>query len=216
MNSFLVHGGDQQSRSQYLADLQKAGPIELIHLVAEKTSLTIKQVKDLASPLSIEARIPRIVWIEEANLLTIPAQNALLKILEEPPRNTRFYLTCQTATSLLPTICSRTLATKLDSTSSSNTSQLQELKSIMAQSPGDRLQNIPKMDRSEAIIYLSQMEQEIKQKLYTKNLTPQNLKILAEIAVSLEYCLGALRKNASLSLILQHFYLRLPHTHSPK
>jgi DNA polymerase-3 subunit delta' len=48
------------------------------------------------------------VLIEDANYLSIPAQNALLKILEEPNPDTIFILTVTSVINVLPTIASRT------------------------------------------------------------------------------------------------------------
>lgn len=50
----------------------------------------------------------RIVIIEEADRMTPQAQNALLKSLEEPDKNTYFILTAVSKKGLLPTILSRT------------------------------------------------------------------------------------------------------------
>ena len=47
------------------------------------------------------------VIIEDAQLLTPEAQNALLKVLEEPPANTYIIMGTDTKDSLLPTILSR-------------------------------------------------------------------------------------------------------------
>jgi DNA polymerase-3 subunit delta' len=49
----------------------------------------------------------RIVLIEEAERLTVPAQNALLKTLEEPPPRARLWLTASLVDALLPTLRSR-------------------------------------------------------------------------------------------------------------
>ncbi|MFA6947628.1 MAG: hypothetical protein WCQ72_01465 [Eubacteriales bacterium] len=45
--------------------------------------------------------------INEAALMTVQAQNALLKLLEEPPDNVYFFLICENAAALLPTVRSR-------------------------------------------------------------------------------------------------------------
>lgn len=47
-----------------------------------------------------------------AKSFTIPAQNALLKILEEPPRNIAFILLAPNKSTLLPTVCSRLTLTQ--------------------------------------------------------------------------------------------------------
>ncbi len=49
----------------------------------------------------------RVVIIASADTLTLPAQNALLKTLEEPPSDTTIILTATSPTALLPTVVSR-------------------------------------------------------------------------------------------------------------
>lgn len=53
------------------------------------------------------------VIIERASLLTVQAQNALLKTLETPPENVVFFLLVESASSLLSTIVSRARVTRL-------------------------------------------------------------------------------------------------------
>lgn len=211
MNSHIISGGNQESRATYIHNLLSS-QTELIHLVAEKTTLTIKQVQDLNGPLSISIRLPRIVWIEEANQLTIPAQNALLKMLEEPPVATSFYLTCESASMLLPTIRSRTKLITLDQIQvTDDPSILADLKSIMAQTPGDRLASIVKRDRAESIIWITQIESALKDKLRDSALTIQGIKTLAKIAKLALQAHRELLANCSVGLVTQVFYLSLPH-----
>lgn len=49
----------------------------------------------------------RVILLDEAELMTIPAANSLLKILEEPPSNVYFILISNHQKSLLPTLRSR-------------------------------------------------------------------------------------------------------------
>ncbi len=51
----------------------------------------------------------RIIYISSADAMTIPAQNALLKKLEEPPVNNFFFLTVKKRNSILDTILSRVI-----------------------------------------------------------------------------------------------------------
>jgi len=215
MHAFIVTGGSTLTRAEFIGSLSPDS--ELIHLSAEKSSLTIKQIQDLSTPLSIIPRLPRIVWLEEASKLTIPAQNALLKMLEEPPENTTFYLTCQIAESLLPTIRSRAKITSLenDPIVTDNT-VLTDLKSVMGMSAGDRIGSIVKRDRSESIVWITQIETALRDKLRTPNLSPESAQMLAKIARSAQNAHSQLLTNCSTSLVTQNFYLTLPHTHSPK
>lgn len=72
-------------------------------------SITIKDIHRLTHFL---ARLPyqksiKIVLIKAANALTLPAQHALLKILEEPPQHSRIILLTNSRHQLLETIISR-------------------------------------------------------------------------------------------------------------
>ena len=55
----------------------------------------------------------KIYIVERAHLMNAQAQNALLKILEEPPRHVIFLLTCENRAQLLPTIQSRVMTVTL-------------------------------------------------------------------------------------------------------
>lgn len=50
----------------------------------------------------------RVILIEDSHYMSLEAQNALLKVLEEPPEDVRFILTSTSESALLPTIASRT------------------------------------------------------------------------------------------------------------
>ena len=49
----------------------------------------------------------RVYLLLGAHTMSVQAQNALLKVLEEPPEYALFILTCPSASALLPTVCSR-------------------------------------------------------------------------------------------------------------
>lgn len=74
------------------------------------TSVGIAEVRAVKSFLSrkpIQSPVNTVI-IKDAHLLTIPAQNALLKTLEEPPGNADIHLVTLFPDQLLPTILSRT------------------------------------------------------------------------------------------------------------
>lgn len=76
----------------------------------EKGTITIEMAHDLVSSLSKHPNrkgATRVVIIEAAERLTIPAQNALLKVIEEPPANTVFLLLLRDINGVLSTIKSR-------------------------------------------------------------------------------------------------------------
>lgn len=74
-----------------------------------KNTLGIDAVRDVGEKLYEHSRLggAKVVWIADATLLTEAAANALLKTLEEPPKNTWFFLACQEPERLLATLRSR-------------------------------------------------------------------------------------------------------------
>lgn len=77
-----------------------------------ESSIAIENIRDLRKFVrlttpGISRHIRRVAIIENAQHMTIEAQNALLKILEEPPSDTVIVLTTISIYDLLPTITSR-------------------------------------------------------------------------------------------------------------
>jgi len=77
--------------------------------LSPKSSIRINQIREIKKFLTLDFNeIPfRTVIIEEANLMTDEAQNALLKNLEEPPNGIVFILLVSNLEQVLPTIKSR-------------------------------------------------------------------------------------------------------------
>ncbi|NWH03841.1 DNA polymerase III subunit delta' [Desulfobacter latus] len=84
-------------------DMIFIGPAE------NKKMITISQIRDMGSIIASRANEAafRMVCILNADLMTPQAQNALLKMLEEPPEHTFFILAVAQTAPLLPTILSR-------------------------------------------------------------------------------------------------------------
>lgn len=80
----------------------------------DNKAIGIDEVRRIEHFLSLRATsdklVSRMMIIEDAQMLGVEAQNALLKTLEEPPAGTVLLLTATQRQSLLPTILSRTQA----------------------------------------------------------------------------------------------------------
>lgn len=89
-------------------------PYKMIITSEDGKAIGIEAVRELEHFLSLKvpgrAAHNRAVIIEDAHLLSTEAQNALLKILEEPPGGTLVVLTATSEQALLPTIRSRAQA----------------------------------------------------------------------------------------------------------
>ncbi len=82
---------------------------DILHIKPAGSAIKIDQIRSLRNTLSLkpyEAR-HRVAILERAQEMTIPAFNALLKILEEPPERTTIILIANKSSDLLPTIVSR-------------------------------------------------------------------------------------------------------------
>ncbi len=84
------------------------GHPDLIMVVPDGSQIKIDQIRHLQEYLSLKPLSKhRVVIIDDAHLMNVAAQNALLKTLEEPPPDTLFILVAKNEGQLLPTILSR-------------------------------------------------------------------------------------------------------------
>ena len=79
-------------------------------------AIPVDEIRKICSDAYIipnEARA-KVYVLPDADKMLAPAQNAFLKVLEEPPQNILFLLTCENAQNLLQTIRSRVTVFVLD------------------------------------------------------------------------------------------------------
>src|SRR3989304_977722 len=84
--------------------------LSIIEPIGDKNpTISIEEVQKLrqASQLTSAQGGNKVIIIQNAHLMTLPAQNAILKTLEEPPAKTFLILTAISKKSILPTIVSR-------------------------------------------------------------------------------------------------------------
>jgi DNA polymerase III delta prime subunit len=113
----------------------------------EKNSIGIEDARQMQKFLMLKpyAREKKSVLVEGAETLTLEAQNALLKTLEEPPANSQIILTLPDESLLLPTIVSRCQLITLNHQSQINLTDKEEkeiketLESLMTADIPERL-----------------------------------------------------------------------------
>lgn len=98
--------------AQHLAGTNLAGIVSPTNVDGEtddsqKGAIRITQIRNLITDTRGKSTKPQVFIIDNADHMNIPAQNAFLKLLEEPGRNIRFILTAHDPQRLLPTIISR-------------------------------------------------------------------------------------------------------------
>lgn len=80
----------------------------------KKREMTVDQIRDMSADAVVlpnEAKA-KVYIIEDADTMNVPAQNAALKLFEEPPKNVAFILCVQNIEKLLITVRSRCVAIK--------------------------------------------------------------------------------------------------------
>jgi len=116
--SIIVYGSSKKERIEKIDEIaknvgfnvKKPSTDLLIASVEEnKSSIGIEKIREIQKFLSQKPyeNNTKLVFIEEAHLLTVQAQNALLKTLEEPPVFATIILECANKNDLLETIISR-------------------------------------------------------------------------------------------------------------
>lgn len=100
--------------AKYISELLDTKPIIILPEKDEKIDLLLGVIGiDIMRKLYDDSRTKtaniKLILIDYAERMTIQAQNAFLKLLEEPGSNTYFVLISHSASKLLPTILSRTV-----------------------------------------------------------------------------------------------------------
>ncbi|KKU96329.1 hypothetical protein A3A64_01335 [Candidatus Gottesmanbacteria bacterium RIFCSPLOWO2_01_FULL_48_11] len=112
MHAYLITGRTKEDRINYIINKQaelKASRFDAITLAPTEETIGIANVRDFQGQLLLSPynSPKKIGIIKDAHTMTVEAQNALLKTLEEPPPRTVLFLECSTNDTLLPTIVSR-------------------------------------------------------------------------------------------------------------
>jgi DNA polymerase III delta prime subunit len=172
MTSFLITTKDKQKRIAYAKDFCAKQLINRFDISLIEKDTTVKQntqsigiedIKRIQKTLFLKPMKSKTkaVIIEDADLLTPEAQNALLKVLEEPPAHTIIILNADSKESLLPTILSRcqiiVLEEEKPKLSEKNREELTEfVKNLPNMTIGERLKKAEQLakDKDKAIAWI--------------------------------------------------------------
>lgn len=124
--SMLIVGEPGLDADLLLYKLAETEPSDVLKLLpeADKKTIGVMQVREVIGRLSTHAIRRRVVLVPQADIMTEEAQNALLKTLEEPNKNTYFILSTDDEYAMLQTIRSRCQTVRLHRTSPSQDSRL--------------------------------------------------------------------------------------------
>jgi len=166
----------------------------------------------------------------EAEKLTLPAQNSLLKTLEEPPKSSLIILLASHSANLLPTIISRVKITRLPAKSQielppEEIDQLTKtLSRLLAQGVGERLKLslVLAKNKDQALVLTENLLFLWRQFLLAKTgvnkkkpsfLKKLNLQQVEKALKNTEQVRKMLVANVNFHLAIENLFLSYPHLH---
>ena len=221
MTSYIIVGKNSAENEQKALSLcheKTIDQFDITFITSEKDSLGIEAIKKMQEKVLL---MPfrgkdKAVIIPRADLLTIPAQNALLKLLEEPPAHTYIFLLTENLDSLLGTIKSRCKIIKTLTTTATLSAQKADMLSTYIewtkQSIGSALKTAEKMakDKDESIHILGSIMQQCRYSMLEHITSGSSLEKIPEHLKLTQAAITTLQKtNTSARLTLEHLFLSL-------
>lgn len=217
-HSYIIEGAPDTVSMDLLEFLEARGEItkqspDVICQIYESFTINdSKEIKEWHNRMGVSGG--KKVCILATEYINREAEQALLKMIEEPAINSHFFIIVPDSSLLLDTILSRTHLIKIDK---ENNSQLNKIVvNFMGLSPKDRINNIAEIIkenkdeensgklRSYATYFINELES-IFYKKFKKNINDENNKfILEELQKSRGYLSTP---GASVKMILEHIAL---------
>lgn len=179
MQSFLISSKNNKNALEYIQEVclkEKIGKFDQVIIGSEKQigikDIKILQEKTLLKPFKSKQKI---VALNAEEGITTEAQNALLKILEEPPANTIIILIVNNKNIVLPTILSRCKIIELNSQALYSEEKLRdyeiEFDKFIKLNWGERLKLAETLakDKKQAIFYLEKIILGAREKMLNKH-----------------------------------------------
>lgn len=215
LNSFIDWLNKTTKNSFTHKNIINQANITLINQEGESIKIkTIREIKEKLSFSAYQANKTRYFVFLDAHLTTIPAQNALLKSIEEPPKNTQIILITNNPQKLLDTIRSRCQLIILgDQNEKPNQDLNNEVAKVYSQilssTQGERIIMATQYkERKEALIFCNQLvnflHQELKDKT-TKLTTKQITHNINRLLLAIKH----LEHNANVLLALENCFFEL-------
>jgi|SRR3989344_4878540 len=167
-----------------------------------------RELKKSQSRKNIDAK--KQIFILAFHFISHEAQNALLKVLEEPSQNTYFFIVIPNTSSFLETIISRAQIIKFPGTKQSSD---YDIAKFLSSSGAKRLQMLQKIidekNKSQALFFLNSLI-EILNSQRKKTRTPysyEEIMFLADIEQGRKYLFD---RGPYVKMILEHIALTIP------
>jgi len=158
------------------------------------------------------------IFVVRANFITEKAQNAMLKLFEEPRGDTHFFLVIPSLNNIIPTFRSRLciVDTNLTAQMGEIGGSLINPKRFLEMPIGERMETVKKMCESisdeeeskiEVIKFINSLESELKKKINFLKTENDEIKMFEDMEKIRQY---ASEQSPSLKMLLEHISLILP------
>ena len=176
MQSFLIIAKDKNKASAHISNFLKEEGINPfdVNLQTFEKAMGIPDVRNIQKSILLKPfrGKTKAVVIEAYENITIEAQNALLKVLEEPPANTLIIISTSSKELILPTIISRCKIIELEekevSLGNEDISSLNDfLNIILSGKAGDKLKiaEVIAKNKESTVLWLEKMAVFVRSKL---------------------------------------------------
>lgn len=215
MNSFILIAKSPTKQQEYLdnfAAQHNISPFD-VTIIMEEGSVGIEIVRKLHETLFLKPykRKEKMIVIEAADALTVTAQNALLKTLEEPPVHAYLFLCSKNEDMFLPTVLSRCSIIQVDTSviltrPESDIQMLEEQLQAITNGPiAEKLALAESLaaDKENLITWFEQMTYALREKMTTDASCAAHLQTFHEAYKTLT------TTNVNARTILEHCFLSM-------
>ena len=189
--------------------------IKIISLEEDSNSIKINQIREIGEDAHI---IPnesdyKIYVINQADHMTVQAQNAFIKILEEPPNYVKFMLICSSATNLLETVRSRCEIFRYYAQENDKKNEISDIseqifRSIINKNKSNILEILSKIPNNR--IFLKSLIKNILERyinLFRNN--QENKNSITQTIDDLQYILNLVDRNINFNLLINYLLIIL-------
>lgn len=177
------------------------GNPDFLHISTETFGITEgRRLKDMSSRKAIGERQITVIAF---NTMTLEAQNALLKLFEEPTPNTHFFLVTRTPERILPTLLSRLFVIRDYKEKEINDSAKKFLKMKALKRISYLQPIIEEKDKEKALSFLIEIELLLRKELL-QNPSIEKTRSLKELGACRGYLFD---RGSSVKMILEHIAL---------
>lgn len=154
----------------------------------------------------------RKIYVIKANFFTIEAQNALLKVFEEPGEGNHFFIVTPNSDLLLPTLKSRLQMVREESLEKDSPAN-KAARFFISSTPSERLTQIKELmeeiaeerkTKSDVIQFVYALIKELKKKKPAETWTKEDVSLFEELLKCADYMNA---RSASTKMILEHIAL---------